>query len=316
VSGRERAVVAIGGNSLITDPSRPSVERQFAAARETDHHLGALVAQGLDITVVHGNGPQVGFILLRSELARHQVHEVPLDVCVADTQGAIGYILQQSLVEDLRARGIERGVVSLVTQVEVDPDDPAFASPTKPIGPFLSEAEADQRREEDGWDVAVDANRGWRRVVASPRPLRIVELGAIRHLVDGGFVVIAAGGGGIPVVADDSCRLHGVPAVIDKDHAAALLARELGASRLIISTAVEQVALDFGTPQQRWVDHLTLDEARGRLAEGRHFAPGSMAPKIEAVIDFLDAGGQEAVITTPQRLEAAVAGTAGTRITR
>jgi carbamate kinase len=316
VSGRERAVVAIGGNSLITDPGRPSVERQFAAARETDHHLGALVAGGLDLTVVHGNGPQVGFILLRSELARNQVHEVPLDVCVADTQGAIGYILQQSLVEDLHARGIERGVVSVVTQVEVDPDDPAFASPTKPIGAFLTEEEADRRRDEDRWDVVEDADRGWRRVVASPRPVRIVELDAIRHLVDGGFVVIAAGGGGIPVVADEGRHLRGVPAVVDKDHAAALLARELGASRLIISTAVEQVALDFGTPRQRWVDHLTLDEARLRLAEGRHFAPGSMGPKIEAVIDFLDAGGQEAIITTPQQLEAAVAGTAGTRITR
>ncbi|MFP4636642.1 MAG: carbamate kinase, partial [Nitriliruptoraceae bacterium] len=185
MSGRDRAVVAIGGNSLITDPKQPSVEHQFAAARDTDHHIGGLVAEGLDVTVVHGNGPQVGFILLRSELARHKVHEVPLDVCVADTQGAIGYILQQSLVEDLRERGLERGVVSLVTQVEVDPDDPAFAAPSKPIGPFMEEVEAVERRDEDGWDIAEDANRGWRRVVASPRPKRIVEVDAIRHLVDG-----------------------------------------------------------------------------------------------------------------------------------
>ncbi|HSK22176.1 MAG TPA: carbamate kinase [Egicoccus sp.] len=316
MSRPDRAVVAIGGNSLITDPARVSVEHQLAAARETDHHIGALVAEGLDVTVVHGNGPQVGFILLRSELARHQLHEVPLDVCVADTQGAIGYLLQQSLVEDLRDRGVDRGVVSVVTQVEVDPDDPAFRAPTKPIGPFMGEAEAAERREQDGWDVVEDANRGWRRVVASPRPRRIVEIDAIRHLIDGGFVVISVGGGGIPVVLDDAGHLQGVPAVIDKDHAGALLAREIGASRMIISTSVEKVAVDFGTPDQQWVDHLTLAEARTLLAEGRHFAAGSMAPKIEAIIDFLDAGGDEAIITTPQQLEAAVAGHAGTRITR
>ncbi len=315
MSGRDRAVVAIGGNSLITDPKQPSVEHQFAAARETDHHIGALVAEGLDVTVVHGNGPQVGFILLRSELARHQVHEVPLDVCVADTQGAIGYILQQSLVEDLRERGMERGVVSLVTQVEVDPDDPAFAAPTKPIGPFMAQDEAAERRDEDGWDVVEDANRGWRRVVASPRPRRIVEIDAIRHLVDGGFVVISVGGGGIPVVSDEASHLRGVAAVIDKDHAGALLARDIDANRMIISTAVEKVALNFGTPQEEWVDHLTLAEARSYLAEGSHFAPGSMAPKIEAIIDFLEAGGEEAIITTPQKLEEAVAGKTGTRIT-
>jgi carbamate kinase len=315
VSGRDRAVVAIGGNSLITDATHQSVEHQFAAARETDHHIGALVAEGLDVTVVHGNGPQVGFILLRSELARHQVHEVPLDVCVADTQGAIGYILQQSLAEDLRDRGIDRGVVSVVTQVQVDPDDPAFTTPTKPIGPFMTEVEAGSRRDDDGWDVVEDANRGWRRVVASPRPLRIVEIDAIRHLVDGGFVVVSVGGGGIPVVADDGRHLRGVAAVIDKDHAGALLAREIDANRMIISTSVERVALNFGTSKEEWVDHLTLTEAKAALAEGHHFAPGSMAPKIEAIIDFLEAGGEEAIITTPQNLEAAVAGKTGTRIT-
>lgn len=315
MSARDRVVVAIGGNSLITDPQHTTVQHQHAAARETDHHIGALVAQGLDVTVLHGNGPQVGFILLRSELARHQLHEVPLDVCVADTQGAIGYILQQSLREDLRDRGIDRGVVSVVTQVEVDPDDPAFATPTKPIGPFLTAVEATERRERDGWDVAEDADRGWRRVVASPRPRRIVEIDAIRHLVDGGFVVVAVGGGGIPVIADDAGHLHGIPAVIDKDHAGALLASEIGADRMIISTAVERVALHFGTPRQEWVDHLSLAEAKRYLAEGTHFAAGSMAPKIEAIIDFLEAGGAEAIITTPQKLEAAVAGRTGTRIT-
>ncbi len=315
MSARDRVVVAIGGNSLITDPQHVSVEDQFAAARETDHHLGALVAQGLDVTVVHGNGPQVGYILLRSELARHEVHEVPLDVCVADTQGAIGYILQQSLLEDLRDRGVDRGVVSVVTQVEVDLDDPAFTAPTKPIGPFLSEAEALTRRDEEGWDVAEDANRGWRRVVASPRPKRIVEIDAIRHLIDGGFVVISVGGGGIPVVPDEAGHLRGIAAVIDKDHASALLAREIDANRMIISTAVERVALHFGTERQEWVDHLTLDEAKTYLAEGHHFAAGSMAPKIEAIIDFLEAGGEEAIITAPQKLEDALEGRTGTRIT-
>ena len=315
MSARDRVVVAIGGNSLITDPEHVSVEDQFDAARETDHHIAGLVAEGLDVTIVHGNGPQVGYILLRSELARHKVHDVPLDVCVADTQGAIGYILQQSLVSDLRDRGIDRGVAAVVTQVEVDPDDPAFAAPTKPIGPFMSEAEAAERRETEGWDVAEDANRGWRRVVPSPRPKRIVEIDAVRHLVDGGFVVITAGGGGIPVVPDDEWGLRGVAAVIDKDHAAALLAREIGASRMIISTAVEKVALHFGTEREEPLDHLTLAEARSYLADGHHFAPGSMAPKIEAIVDFLEQGGEEAIITTPQKLEDAVAGKTGTRIT-
>jgi carbamate kinase len=243
------------------------------------------------------------------------VHEVPLDVCVADTQGAIGYILQQSLLEDLRDRGVDRGVVSVVTQVEVDLDDPAFTAPTKPIGPFLSEAEALTRRDEEGWDVAEDANRGWRRVVASPRPKRIVEIDAIRHLIDGGFVVISVGGGGIPVVPDEAGHLRGIAAVIDKDHASALLAREIDANRMIISTAVERVALHFGTERQEWVDHLTLDEAKTYLAEGHHFAAGSMAPKIEAIIDFLEAGGEEAIITAPQKLEDALEGRTGTRIT-
>ncbi len=316
MSERERVVVAIGGNSLITDPDNVSIEAQFDAARETDHHIGELVEQGLDVTVVHGNGPQVGFILLRSELSRHRLHEIPLDVCVADTQGAIGYILQQNLVDDLRARGLERGVVSVVTQVEVDRDDPAFAAPSKPIGSFMDADEAARRRDEEGWDVAEDANRGWRRVVASPRPRRIVEVDAIRHLVEGGFVVISVGGGGIPVVADERGELTGVAAVIDKDHAAAMLARDIGATRLIISTSVEQVALHFGTDRQEWVDHLTLSDAKAYLAEGHHFKAGSMAPKIEAVIDFLEAGGEEAIITTPQQLAAAVAGRRGTRITR
>lgn len=312
----KRAVVAIGGNSLITDPAHQSVEDQYLAAAETDHHIAAMIRDGWDVAITHGNGPQIGFILRRSELAREELHEVPLDVCGADTQGAIGYLLQQNLINDLHQMGIDRAVVTVVTQVEVDPADPAFASPSKPIGSFITEQEARRRRREEGWDVAEDAGRGWRRVVASPMPRRIVEIGAIRALIEGGFVVIAVGGGGLPVVADERGLLRGVPAVIDKDRASALLAIDLGADLLLISTAVEQVALDFGTPRQRPVATMTVAEAKARLAEGRHFAPGSMAPKIEAVVSYLEAGGAEAIITDPGSIERALRGETGTRIIR
>ncbi len=311
-----RVVVAIGGNSLITDPQHQTVEDQYLAAAETDHHIANLVANGCEVVITHGNGPQIGFILRRSELARGELHEVPLDVCGADTQGAIGYLLQQNLVGDFRRLGISKEAVTVVTQIEVDPADPAFHRPSKPIGSFLSPEDAEVRAQVDGWDMVEDAGRGWRRVVASPRPLRIVEIEAIRFLIDGGFVVIACGGGGIPVVADDRGNLRGVPAVIDKDRASALLAREIAADLLLISTSVERVALEFGTPDQRWVDHLSLDEAKRHLAEGRHFRAGSMAPKIEAVIDFLEAGGKEAIITSPDQIERALAGETGTRVTR
>lgn len=311
-----RAVVAIGGNSLITDPQHRTVQDQYLAAAETDHHIAAMVAGGWDIVITHGNGPQVGFILRRSDLARHELHEVPLEVCVADTQGAIGYLLQQNLLKDFRRLGIDKSVATVVTQVEVAPDDSAFATPSKPIGAFLTEAEARDRREREGWDVLEDADRGWRRVVASPAPVRIVEIDVIRHLLEGGFVVIAAGGGGIPVVADEAGDLTGVPAVIDKDHASALLANDIGAELLLISTSIEQVALDFGTPAQRFVREMSLADAKRYLAEGSHFKAGSMEPKIRAVIDFLEGGGGLAIITTPGNIEAALAGDAGTHITR
>jgi len=310
------AVVAIGGNSLITDPEHQTVEDQYMAAAETDHHIAALVAAGWDVVITHGNGPQIGFILRRSDLAAHELHEVPLDVCGADTQGAIGYLLQQNLINDFELMGIDKGVVTVVTQVEVDKDDPAFDSPSKPIGSFLTEDQAKQRRDQEGWDIAEDADRGWRRVVASPMPMRIVELGAIRTLLESGFVVIAVGGGGLPVVADDSGALRGVPAVIDKDRASALLASNLDADLLLISTAVDQVALNFGTPEQEWISEMTLDQAKGYLAQGVHFLPGSMEPKIEAVVAFLEAGGAEAIITTPGNIDKALTGIAGTRIIR
>jgi carbamate kinase len=312
----KKVVVAIGGNSLITDPQHQTVEDQYLAAADTDHHIAGLVGEGWDVVITHGNGPQIGFILRRSDLASHELHEVPLDVCGADTQGAIGYILQQNLTNDFMRMSIDKGVVTVVTQVEVDGADPAFAAPSKPIGSFFSEADAIRRRDEEGWDIAEDSNRGWRRVVASPIPKRIVEIDAIKTLIEAGLVVIAAGGGGIPVVADSTGALHGVAAVIDKDRASAMLASEVDADLLLISTSVEQVALDFGTPEQRWVSELSLEEAKTRLAEGTHFLKGSMAPKIEAVIDFLEAGGGEAIITNPQNLERAMRGETGTRIHR
>lgn len=309
-----RAVIAIGGNSLIKDKDHQSVEDQYLAAGETDQHIADLIAAGWDVAISHGNGPQVGFIMRRSELSRHELHEVPMDVAGADTQGAIGYALQQNLVNDFRAMGIDKSVVTVVTQVEVASDDPAMLNPSKPIGTFLAEDEAKKRRDEEGWSVVEDAGRGWRRVVASPHPKRIVEIDVIRRLMDAGVTVICVGGGGIPVVADENGDLRGVAAVIDKDLASALLANQIDADLLIISTAVEKVALRFGTPEQEWVDGFTLAEVKQYLAEGGHFAEGSMAPKMRAVVQFLEAGGKEALITNPENIMKAMAGETGTRI--
>jgi len=316
LSNTKLAVVAIGGNSLIKDSEHSTVEDQYKAAGETDHHIAELIKEGWDVAITHGNGPQVGFILRRSELARGELHEVPLDACGADTQGAIGYALQQNLYNDFLALGIDKTVTTVVTQVEVDAADPAFEHPSKPIGSFMDEDTAELRRSSDGWEVVEDAGRGWRRVVASPQPKRIVEIDAIRGLLGQGMAVICVGGGGIPVVSEPGGWLKGVSAVIDKDRASALLAGELGADLLLISTAVEQVALGWGTPGQRWVGSMTLEEARQYLAEGVHFAKGSMAPKIEAAIMYLDAGGTEVIITNPENIERAVRGETGTRITR
>ncbi len=311
-----KVVIAIGGNSLIPDADHTTVQDQYMAAAETDDHIASLVEQGWDVAISHGNGPQVGFILRRSELASSELHEIPLDYCGADTQGAIGYMLQQNLVNDFRQRGIKKHVATVVTQVEVDVNDPAFSSPSKPIGSFMEEEEATRRRDNEGWDIKEDAGRGWRRVVASPAPKRIVELEVIRQLLDAGVVTIAVGGGGIPVIANESGDLEGIAAVIDKDLASALLASQVDADLLLISTAVEQVALNFGTPEQRWVDKFTLAEVKQYLEEGGHFAEGSMAPKMRAVVQFLEAGGKEALITNPQNIERAMAGETGTRIVR
>jgi carbamate kinase len=306
------AVVAIGGNSLIKDKEHQTVPDQFAATRETCVHIAGMIERGWDVIITHGNGPQVGFILRRSELASHVLHTVPLDSCGADTQGAIGYMIQQSLFNEFKLRGINKQAATVVTQVLVDKDDPAFQNPSKPIGPFLDQETALKRRDDEGWDVVEDAGRGWRRVVPSPIPRRIIERDAIKNLIDTGFVVIAVGGGGIPVVEENG-QLKGTAAVIDKDYASSLLALAIGVDLFLISTAVEKVALNFGQPNQEWLDRMTLAEARQYLEEG-HFAPGSMYPKIKAIVDFLEKGGKEALITNPENIERALAGETGTRI--
>ena len=309
------AVIAIGGNSLIKDKQHQTVQDQYQAAKETSQHIANMIQQGWNMVISHGNGPQVGFILRRSELSAHELHEIPLDVCGADSQGAIGYALQQNLYNFFHQMGINKSTVTVVTQTEVDRNDPAFKNPTKPIGSFMDESQA-QRRREEGWVVVEDAGRGWRRVVPSPQPQRIVEVDIIKQLIAAGVIVIAVGGGGIPVVADEAGHLKGIAAVIDKDYASALLANAIGADLFIISTGVEKVALNFGKPDQQWLDHLSLAQAKEYLAAGGHFAKGSMAPKIQAVVNFLERGGQEAIITNPENLDRALAGETGTRITR
>ena len=307
------AVVAIGGNSLIKDKDHQTVEDQYQAAKETCFHIADMIEQGWDVAIGHGNGPQVGFILRRSELARHELHEVPLDVCGADTQGAIGYMLQQNLQNEFLRRGMKKQAVTVVTQVIVDRNDPAFQNPTKPIGSFMTEEEAKRRRDLEGWHVVEDAGRGWRRVVASPLPKVVKEQDAVEELIRKGFVVITVGGGGIPVVENEKGELEGVAAVIDKDYASSLLARSIKADLFLISTAVEKVYLNYGKPNQKAIDRMTVAEAKQYMAEG-HFAKGSMLPKIQAIIWFLEAGGKQAIITNPENIERALRGETGTLI--
>jgi len=309
---RKLAVVAVGGNSLIIDKNRKSIPDQFDAVKETAAHLADMVEAGWDIVITHGNGPQVGFILRRSELAMHELHPVPLDYCGADTQGAIGYMLQKAMRNEFKKRGIEKKTVTVVTQVEVSADDPAFEKPSKPIGSFMDEETAKQRMAE-GQDFVEDAGRGWRRVVASPLPQRIVEVDAIQNLLDDGFVVVAVGGGGIPVVEKEDGELRGVEAVIDKDFASGLLATNINADLLLISTAIEQVALNFNKPDQKWLEKMTVAEAEQYIAEG-HFAAGSMQPKVKAIVKFLKEGGKQALITDPPNIRRALNGETGTWI--
>ena len=308
------AVIAIGGNSLISDNDHTTVSDQYGAAVETCSHIADMLAAGqLRLVVTHGNGPQVGFILRRSELAAPELHMVPLDSCVADTQGALGYHLQCALYNEFRHRKMDRTAATVVTQVLVDAQDPAFQKPNKPIGSFMNADQAEAHRQKDGWELVEDSGRGWRRVVASPVPQRVMELEVIKGLLDAGVVVIACGGGGIAVVEDAAGNLSGAAAVIDKDLASSLLARQLGADLLVISTAVEKVCLDFGKPTQRSLDRMSLAEAKRYIGEG-HFKPGSMLPKIQADVDFLEQGGKEAIITDPAHLGAALANQGGTHV--
>jgi len=309
------AVVAIGGNSLIRDPKNVTVEDQYLAAKETTFHIADMIEAGWDVAIGHGNGPQVGFILRRSEIAAkvEGMHEVPLDVCGADSQGAIGYALQQTLQNELFKRKIKKPVATVITQVLVDRNDPAFKNPTKPIGGFMEEADAKKRATELGWAVVEDSGRGWRRVVASPIPQEVVELESVETLIGAGVIVITVGGGGIPVI-NEGGEYKGTAAVIDKDYASSLLARNIKADLFLISTAVEKVALNYGKPDQKWLDTISLAEAKKYLSEGIHFAKGSMAPKMQAIIWFLEAGGKEAIITNPENIGRALKGETGTHI--
>ena len=312
----KRVVIAIGGNALIKDEGHQEVQDQLRSAQETAELIADFIALGYEVVLTHGNGPQVGFILRRSELAYEagELHFVPLKNCVADTQGAIGYQLQESLHNSLRKRNICRSAVTVVTMVEVDADDPSFDNPTKPIGVFYAEAKIRALKEKHpDWQLAFQDGKGYRRVVPSPVPKRVVEVEVIRSMLDAGICVIASGGGGIPVVTDGEGNLSGINAVIDKDLSSALLANELLADLLIILTAVDNVYLDFNKPGQRKLDCMTVEQAGEYLADG-HFATGSMGPKVRAAMNFLVNGGKRAIITSAENLVAAVLDNQGTHI--
>ena len=310
-----RMVLAVGGNALAAG-NRATIADEFASADPLAHVVAGLLARGDQVVVTHGNGPQVGFILRRSELTAHlrdELPELPLDYCVAETQGGLGYVLANQIGAAQSERGLKRAVAALMTQALVAADDPAFAHPTKPVGHFYIEKEAERLREL-GWSMVEDAGRGYRRVVPSPIPLSIVESPAVVALLESGFAVIAAGGGGVPVVAGPNRHLLGVHAVIDKDLASAVLASEIGAELLVICTAVDRIALGYGTANQRWLNSISAAEAETHLARGE-FPEGSMGPKVEAAIRFVRAGGKEALITSIEQVGEALEGRAGTSIT-
>jgi carbamate kinase len=306
-------VIAIGGNSLIRSKDKSSFADQLRTTAETCRHIADIVEAGHDVVVTHGNGPQVGFILIRSHLARNRLPEVPLDACNAQTQAEVGYMIQQSLDNEFESRGIAKPVVTVVTQVVVDAADPAFQHPSKPVGPFYTKGEAAKLERDLGWVLREDAGRGFRRLVPSPRPIDVVEKPEVESLLGSGAVVVACGGGGIPVVRDNG-MLKGVAAVIDKDLASSLLAGEIGAERLVISTAVEQVYLNYGQANQIALARVSAKDMEKHVA-ARQFPAGSMGPKIEAALDFLKRAGKEVVITDPDHLAEALKGTAGTHIT-
>jgi len=305
------ALIAVGGNSLIVSEDKQTIPDQYEAAVQTVKKIVDLVELGWNVVLTHGSGPQVGFILRRSELASGEVSQVPMDYADADIQGAVGYMFQRALTNEFSRREIERSPIAMVTQVLVDPDDPAFANPTKPIGPQLDEETAKQRAVEEGWTIKDDVGRGWRRVVASPLPQEIVELSQIKTQVEAGSIVIACGGGGIPVVKNEKGYLVGIEAVVDKDLASAMLASGVGADLFIVSTGVDRVAINYGTSEEQWLDHMTLSEAKAHMADGQ-FDPGSMGPKVQAMINYLEDGGKKGLIIAPENLVEAVEGKSGT----
>ena len=312
-SDKKLAVVAIGGNALIRDKDHLSIPDQYNEASITAHHIVDMIEAGWNVIVTHGNGPQMGFILRRSELSIHEVAPVPMDYAGADLQGAIGYMFLKAFRNEFRRRGVRREPVAVVTETLVDRDDPAFSDPTKPIGSHMDEAKAKELAARQGWTVKEDAGRGWRRVVPSPVPRKIVDLGVIEHLARVGYLVIGCGGGGIPVVQDGEGNIRGIEAVIDKDLASSLLARSIGADLFMVSTAVERVAINFNRPDQRWLDRLTVTEAKLYYAEDQ-FDKGSMGPKIQALVEYLEAGGKQGLITDPPNIGRALAGKSGTHI--
>ncbi|MBC9785116.1 carbamate kinase [Heliobacterium chlorum] len=313
---KQLAVVAIGGNSLIIDNAHQAVEDQYRAVCETANHIAGMIEQGYEVIITHGNGPQVGFILRRSEIACEVagMHHVPLVSCGADTQGAIGFQIQQAMDNEFKKRGLTKSAVTIVTQVAVSPEDPAFQKPTKPIGSFYTEEQAQALcKAHPDWVMVNDAGRGYRRLVPSPKPQQIIEKEVIRMLAGKGYCVIGVGGGGIPVVPQDDGTFKGIDAVIDKDFASSLLASEIDADVLIISTGVPKVYINYGKPDEKPLDKVTVAELKQYVTEN-HFAPGSMLPKVQAVIDFLERGGKKAIITNPESLEEAVAGRTGTHV--
>lgn len=308
-----KIVVAIGGNAITREFEEGNITQQFANTRRSLVGVADLIEAGYRVLLTHGNGPQVGNALLRVEETRHLVPPLPLGVIVADLQGGMGYMIQQSLQNKLHKRGVKRHVVTVVTQVIVDKDDPSILNPTKFVGPFYPPEKVEELQRTRGWTIKEDPGRGWRRVVPSPLPREIVEKDTIRKLFEEGTVVIAAGGGGIPVYVEEDGTLEGVDGVVDKDRTAAILGRDVGAEELYILTAVEKVALNYRQDNELWLDTMTVAEAKRYLEEG-HFPKGSMGPKIEAAIQFLESGGKQVIITSIGRLTDAARGTTGTRI--
>ena len=307
------ALIAVGGNSLIKAGERGTLEEQYENARATSEAIVQMISRGWDVVITHGNGPQAGAALLRSERAAGEVYTHTLDMCVATTQSEIGYIMQRAMEHELKKAGIDKTVTVIPTMVEVDPDDPAYDNPSKPIGPFYTKADAERKKKSLGWDIVEDAARGYRRVVASPEPKSVLQFDVIKKVIDLGVVTIALGGGGIPVVKNEHSDIEGSEAVIDKDRSSALLASGLNVDLFVISTDADQVYLDFKKPGQKGISKTTVKEMEGYASDG-HFPPGSMGPKVESAIRYLRNGGKEAIITSYEYLTKALDGKAGTHI--